>query len=57
MKDLLKAISLWILSHRPCKHKWEHHAHITIRGDWNDVVGHKYIYICKKCGKFKIIKT
>ena len=46
-----------------CKHEWElkktrEHFYITESGEQigNIPHGHDYIYICKKCGKIKIIK-
>lgn len=38
-----------------CRHSWR--LEKTIESTWDGIViGYKYIYICKYCGKIKIVK-
>lgn len=54
MKDIIKKL----LEKWSCKHELEFFKHIKVYdGFSNDMpCGHKYIFICKKCGKIKKIK-
>ena len=54
MKDIIKKL----LEKWSCKHDWELFKHIKVYDEFsNDIpCGHKYIFICKKCGKIKRIK-
>jgi hypothetical protein len=39
-----------------CKHEWENIESIEVRYIINDnITNLKYLYLCKKCGKFKKI--
>ena len=55
MKDILnKILEKWL-----CKHDWELFKHIEVFDEFsNDIAcAHKYIFICKKCGKIKKIRS
>lgn len=53
MKLLDKIIQKWF-----CSHEWEERKLIEAYDNDNSIIPHTihYIYICKKCGKIKIIK-
>lgn len=37
-----------------CKHKWVLIEKITIYDEYNDIVGHKAVLQCKKCGEIMV---
>lgn len=52
----MKEAIIKILRKWGCCHEWEYIREIRlIKGD--DVIGYKYFYICKKCGKMKWVKA
>ena len=54
MKDILnKLLEKWL-----CKHDWVLFKHIEeYYDDKDDIIGHQYILVCKKCGKIKKVKS
>lgn len=52
MKEaIIKLINKWA-----CSHDWVLDREIEIK-DWGVTAHWKFLYKCKKCGKFKIVKT
>lgn len=52
MKNILsKLLEKWL-----CKHDWELFRETEVFF-WGSTVGYEYIFICKKCGKIKKIKS
>lgn len=44
-----------LVSKLACRHQWV--LEKTVASTWQgDIIGYEYIYICKCCGKIKIIK-
>lgn len=47
-----------ILDKWACKHEWECVKSIQVKDKfWNIIEGYKFLYICKKCGKIKWVKS
>lgn len=40
-----------------CKHEWELLRITNVKDDWDDNIGTKWAYRCKKCGYFKVYKN
>ena len=40
-----------------CDHYWKKVAIVKIVDEFDNPIGHKIVYICKKCGKKKILKV
>lgn len=52
MKEILKKlIDKWC-----CHHEWEMWRKVDVEGDWGNTWT-VYHFVCKKCGKFKKIKS
>ena len=52
MKEaIIKLINKWA-----CCHDWELKKEIEVECDYGTIY-HKFIYVCKKCGKFKTINS
>lgn len=47
MLKLLK----WLIFGKPCPHQWKLDQSMTPYRN-----SHKYVYICQKCGKIKVVK-
>ena len=55
MKEIInKLLEKWM-----CKHDWDLFKHIKVYDEFSKDMasGHKYIFICKKCGKIKKVKS
>ena len=40
-----------------CCHEWECRQGYKIVNENRDVIGYKYLYICKKCGKIRWLES
>ena len=40
-----------------CCHEWECRQGCKIVNENRDVIGYKYLYICKKCGKIRWLES
>lgn len=52
----MKEAIINLINKLACNHDWKLEHKTDIIDDFDDVIGVKYLYICKKCGKFKIVK-
>lgn len=50
-KAIINLINKWA-----CHHDWELKKEIEVECDYGTIY-HKFIYVCKKCGKFKTINS
>lgn len=59
MKNLLLKILIAIKNKWFCCHQWSLFREIRVYDNKNDAMpsGYRYTLYCKKCGKFKKIKT
>lgn len=53
----MREIILNLVKKWACCHEWEQEERITVVDKSDDVIGYKYIFICKKCGKIKKIRA
>ena len=52
MKEaIINLINKWA-----CCHDWQINKEIEVECD-GEIVSHKFIYVCRKCGKFKTINS
>lgn len=53
MKEaIINLLRKWV-----CCHEWEQRQLIRIVDNNRDVIGYKFLYICKKCGKMKWVES
>ena len=61
MNTIRKAIINYINARaekiRPCKHEFELKMRAVVRSDWPREKYHKKVYMCKKCGIQKTLRT
>lgn len=54
--DRMKEAIINLINKWACCHDWQLEKEIEVECD-NRTIYHKYIYVCKKCGKFKTINS
>lgn len=52
----MKETIINLINKLACCHDWKLERQADVVDDFNDVIAKKYLYVCKKCGKFKVIR-
>ena len=52
----MKEAVINLINKGACCRDWQLHKEIEVECD-GEIVGHKFIYVCRKCGKFKTINS
>ncbi len=54
--DRMKEAIINLINKWACCHDWQLNKEIEVECD-GEIVNHKFIYVCKKCGKFKTLSS
>ena len=54
--DRMKEAIINLINKWACCHDWQLIREIEVESD-GEIVNHKFIYVCKKCGKFKTLNS
>jgi hypothetical protein len=52
----MKEAIINLINKLACCHDWKLERQTDVVDDFDDVIAKKYLYVCKKCGKFKVIR-